>query len=86
MLYKYNDEEKLLNTVYNVLNNEDGFNFICFLLDELQAFEKGSDFQNAYITYSNNAIRAKGQKILDLILKSNFEKYIEVLKTRKEDL
>ena len=81
-----NDNNKILNTLNNVLITPDGFDLICFLLDELKAFERGNNFDNLSLNSANNAIRAKGQYLLELVLLSNFEKYIDVLKKRKEDL
>lgn len=81
-----NDNNKILNTLNNVLITPDGFDLICFLLDELKAFERGNNFDNLSLNSANIAIRAKGQYLLELVLLSNFEKYIDVLKKRKEDL
>lgn len=86
MLFNYEKKQDVLNLINNVAITPDGFNFICYLLDELQAFDTGNNFENQYINCSNNAIRQKGQKILNLLMQSNLEKYIEVIKKRKEDL
>lgn len=79
-------DKRLSNTINNVLIDKDGFDFILWLLDELNAFDVGSDFDNVYKTYANNAVRTKGVKLLELILKSNFDKYTEIMKRRKEVL
>lgn len=86
MLFKYEKKQDVLNLINNVAINPDGFNFICYLLDELQAFETGNNYENQYINYANNAIRKKGQNILNLLMQCNLDKYIEVIKKRKEDL
>lgn len=83
----YNDDEKdVLLTIYNVLSTPDGFDFVCFILDKLNAFDRGNNFENVNMNYANNAVRAKGQELLELILQSDVDKYMQIMNKRKEVL
>ncbi len=79
------NENDLKNCIINISNDNDGFNFICFLLDELKPFERG------FIQDTNLQNYLKGKKdfaifILELIQKYNFEKYIQIMEKRSKNL
>ena len=78
------DEIKLI--VNNVAVTNDGLNFIEILLEKLGAYDRGFNFQNHDMEVYNKAKREQGLWLLDLIMQSNFDKYIELMKRRKEKL
>lgn len=76
-------EDDLRMTVKNVANSKDGLYFIEILLDKLGAFERGCNFQNRDLEVFNRGKREQGLWLLDLLLQSNFEKYVEIEKKRR---
>ena len=76
-------EDEIRLIVKNVANNQEGFKFLNILLDRLGAFERGCNFQNHDIEMFNKGKREQGLWLLDLLRDSNFEKFIEIVKTRR---
>ena len=76
-------EDDIKLTLKNVANDREGLNFIEILLDKLGAFERGCNFQNREIEMFNRGKREQGLWLLDLLIESNFEKFIEIQKRRR---
>ena len=76
-------EEEIKMTLKNVSNTKEGLNFITILLDKLGAFERGCNFQNHDIEVFNRGKREQGLWLLDLLAQSNFDKFVEIQKERK---
>lgn len=78
----YTDDEIIL-TLRNVANDKEGLKFIEILLDKLGAFERGCNFQNHEVEMFNRGKREQGLWLLDLLTESNFEKFVELQKRRR---
>ena len=76
-------EDEIRLIVKNVSNTNEGFKFIDILLDKLGAFERGCKFDNSNMEYYNRGRKEQGLWLLDLLRDSNFEKLIEIEKTRR---
>lgn len=76
-------DDDIKMTLKNVANDREGLNFIEILLDKLGAFERGCNFQNRDIEMFNRGKREQGLWLLDLLIESNFEKFIEIQKRRR---
>lgn len=76
-------EDEIKELVRNITNDDVGFEFICFLLNRLGAFDRGCNFQNIQQEYYNKGKREQGLWLLDLIAESNFNKFIEINKRRR---
>lgn len=79
-------EEQIRLIINNVAVNNDGFEFLYILLEKLGAFDRGMNFQNHDIEIYNKAKREQGLWLLDLLMISNFNKYSEIMKRRKDEL
>lgn len=78
------EQEKIIFN--NVLNHNDGFQFVLILLDKLGAFERGCNFQNRDLDMFNRGRREAGLWLADKIQEYCLEKYTEIIKERKQDL
>ena len=76
-------EDEIKEIVKNLLNTDAGFEFIDILLDKLGAFDRGCNFQNIQQEYFNRGKREMGLWLLDLVQDSNFNKFIEINKKRR---
>lgn len=79
-------DKELKELVHNVLIDKDGYEFIKVLLEELGAFERGVNLQSRDNDLFNRGKREKGLWLLDLVQKSNFDKYVEIMKERLNDV
>lgn len=75
------EEEK--NIFNNILNNKDGFQFVLLLLEKLGAFERGCNFQNRDLDMFNRGRRETGLWLADKIQEHCLEKYVDIVKERK---
>lgn len=79
------DENNLKNCIVNVSNDVDGFNFICFLIEELKPFERGF-VEDVNLQNYLKGKRDLGLYILELVQKYNFKKYIHLMEKRSKQL
>lgn len=75
------EEEKIIFN--NVLNDKDGFKFVLLLLEKLGAFERGCNFQNRDLDMFNRGKREAGLWLADKIQEHCLEKYVDIVKERK---
>lgn len=76
-------DDEIKQIVKNVLNTEAGFEFVDILLDKTGAFDRGCNFQNVQQEYFNRGKREQGLWLLDLVAESNFNKFTELNKRRR---
>lgn len=80
------NEENLL-VLKNVLNDDNGFKFIRFLLMKLGAFDKGINFQNSdKEIFRTVAKREQGFWLLDNCYKADFDKTVEIMKENYKEV
>ena len=75
------EEEKIIFN--NVLNDRWGFQFVLILLEKLGAFERGCNFNNRDLDMFNRGKRESGLWLADKIQEHCLEKYVDILKERK---
>lgn len=75
------NEDDLKLCIENVLNTEDGFNFVKHILNETGCFNRSINFDK-YKNYYLQGRCSIGEYILELMRKCNFKKYVELQQER----
>ena len=74
------------NLVKNVSNDEEGFNFIHYLIDDLGTFTTKINVVDGKLQNIEKIIKKEvGESILELLRIHNFEKYCELQERRSND-
>ena len=72
------DDDKLKLIVHNVLNSNDGFLFVKFLVSASGVSDRSVNFDNALKQYYLQGKKDFGAFILELIKKYNFDKFVQI--------
>ena len=76
-------QDKIKVMVQNVLNTQDGYDFVKYLITESRCLysEVNFDIQKFYFQSGRKSF---GEEILELVRKCDFESYVKLQKERKD--
>lgn len=83
MIPEFTDKQ-LMQILNNVIVTSDGFKLFQYLLEQLQAFDRGVNLDNERLDFKNRIIREQGLKLLDMLFEANMKKAMEIIKERNK--